>query len=362
MHEFRRRLQFGVGPDRPVAIVEIEFGFDVSQVDVGLPIGVDRTDVAPIGLALGARTDAGLGEAVRHRLPVLDDVGDDVLAEIAGRFRLLGVAAKLIHEELRLEHIDAHRGECVVRSVGDAGRIGRLLDEGDDRILAVDMHHPEARRLHARHFQAADRHVRALVDVLAQHLLVIHLVDVVAGQDHHELRPVGLDDVDVLVDRVRRAFIPLRLRDALARRQYVEAFVSLRPQEVPAALQVADQRMRLVLRRHSHSADARIQCVGQREVDDARLAAEIDRRLGAPVGQFLQPAAAPSRKHIGHGVARQRLRALAWLHHPTLPGHSSVVSSSMIVDSGGKVTAADTAPRPPASACTAPPLPMPEPP
>ena len=161
------------------------------------------------------------------------------------------------------------------------------------------------------------------VDVLAQHQLVVHLVDVVAGEDDHVFRTVGLDDVDVLVDRVRRALVPLRLRDALARRQDVEALVSLRPQEVPAALQVADQRMRLVLGGDANAADAGVQRVGQREVDDARLAAEIDGGLGAPVGQFLQPAAAPAGKHIGHGVARQRLRVLLTSTIFTLPGRYS---------------------------------------
>ncbi len=61
-----------------------------------------------------------------------------------------------------------------------AGR--RLLDEGDDLVGGVDMHDAEARGLHARHFEAAHRHVRRGIDVLAQHQLVIHLVDVVAAR------------------------------------------------------------------------------------------------------------------------------------------------------------------------------------
>ena len=51
------------------------------------------------------------------------------------------------------------------------------------RSLLVDMHHAEAGRLHARHLEAADGHVGARVDMLPQHDLVVHLVDVVAGQD-----------------------------------------------------------------------------------------------------------------------------------------------------------------------------------
>ena len=121
---------------------------------------------------------------------------------------------------------------------------------------------PKPVGFHARHFEAADRDVGAGVDVLAQHQLVVHLVDVVAGQDDHVFGPVALDDVDVLVDRVGGALVPLRLRNALAGRQDVEALVSLGPQEVPAALQMADQRMRLVLRGDADAADAGIERVG----------------------------------------------------------------------------------------------------
>ena len=56
------------------------------------------------------------------------------------------------------------------------------------RSVAVDCHHAEAGRLHARHLDAADGHVGALLDVLLQHQLVVHLVDVVAGQDDDVVR------------------------------------------------------------------------------------------------------------------------------------------------------------------------------
>ena len=49
------------------------------------------------------------------------------------------------------------------------------------------------------------------------------------------------DDVEVLVDRVGGALVPLGLGDALAGGQDVEALVALGAEEVPAALQVADQ-------------------------------------------------------------------------------------------------------------------------
>ena len=65
---------------------------------------------------------------------------------------------------------------------GHRGRIVRLLQERRIHVVGVDMHHAEARRLRARHLEAADRHVGAALDVLLQHDLVVHLVDVVAGE------------------------------------------------------------------------------------------------------------------------------------------------------------------------------------
>ena len=53
----------------------------------------------------------------------------------------------------------------------------------DDAVLVVDMHDAEAGGLHARHLEAADGHIGAAVDMLLQHQLVVHLVDVIAGQD-----------------------------------------------------------------------------------------------------------------------------------------------------------------------------------
>ena len=74
------------------------------------------------------------------------------------------------------------------RIAGNARRIGGLFDEGDDLVLFVDMHDAEADRFHARHFQAADGDVGAGIDMLLQHQFVVHLVDVVAGEDDHVFR------------------------------------------------------------------------------------------------------------------------------------------------------------------------------
>ncbi len=151
-------------------------------------------------------------------------------------FGTVGVARKLVEQQGGVEDVDAHAGERHGGLVRHARWLGRLLEEGDNPVLGVDMHDAKAGRLHPRHLDAADGHVRAGVDVLLQHQLVVHLVNVVAGQNDHVLGIVALNDVDVLGHRVGGAEIPLALRHPLRGRQNVEALVALRAKEVPAAL------------------------------------------------------------------------------------------------------------------------------
>ena len=261
------------------------------------------------------------------------------------------------------------------RLAGDLRRVGGLFQERDDAVVLVDVHDAEGGGLRLRDLDARDRHVGAFAHVLVQHLLVVHLVDVVAGQDDQVFRRIALDDVEVLVDRVGGAGVPAVLGDALARRQDVEAFVALLAQEIPAAVEMADQAVGLVLRRHSHAADARVQRVREREVDDARLAAEIDGGLRPVIGELRAggfpgrpPAHTPSPTGpAAHAVASPSSILPGAGSSPgttiQLPPQSSA-GVSQSVDSGGRVRSA-LAGQPKASssrASTTPMFPHPAPP
>src|SRR5258708_36280148 len=93
------------------------------------------------------------------------------------------------------------------------------------------------------------------------------------------------------------------------------------------------QAMGLVLGRHRDPADSGVHRVGEGKIDDARFSAEIDRRLGAPVGQLQQPAAASAGKNEGKSMARKRfvddgghfvLPGLNALPKPSVPTASRV--------------------------------------
>ena len=98
---------------------------------------------------------------VRDRFAVLDDIGDDVLAEIVARIRVRRVALQEIDEEGRLEHIDAHAAERDLRFAGHGRRILGLFEEGNDPVLFIDMHDAEAPGFFERSLEAADGDVRA---------------------------------------------------------------------------------------------------------------------------------------------------------------------------------------------------------
>ena len=95
------------------------------------------------------------------------------------------------------------------------------------------------------------------------------------------------------------------LGDLLLRRQDVDELLETSVEKAPAALQVPDQALRLVLRGDADLPDAGIDAIGQREIDDAELAAERHGRFRAPVGELHETAAAASCQHQSHGILGQ---------------------------------------------------------
>ena len=154
------------------------------------------------------------------------------------------------------------------------------------------------------HLDGRDGDVRAGVDVLLEHLLVVHLVDVVAREDEDVIRLLAADRIDVLIDRVGRALIPV-LRDAHLRRQHFDE-IAVSHQRRPAAADVAVEAERFVLRENEDAAQVAVQAIRKRDVDDAIDAAERNRRLGAVARQRPEPLALAARQQNTDRVAHGR--------------------------------------------------------
>src|ERR1043166_8437317 len=84
----------------------------------------------------------------------------------------------------------------------------------------------------------ADGEVGFLLDVGAKHVAVIHLVDMITGQDQDVLRCGLLDCVDVLVDGIGCPLVPL-LVEPLLGRQDINVFLQFPAQVAPPGGDVA---------------------------------------------------------------------------------------------------------------------------
>ena len=133
-------------------------------------------------------------------------------------------------------------------------------------------------------------------------------------------RTVLADHVHVLPQRVGGAAIPVRAA-LLLRRDDLDELAELAAQVAPAALDVLDQRMRLVLRQHRDLADARVDAVREHEIDDAELAAKGRRGLAAVLGQVLQALAAAAGHDHRQGAPGQAAQVSARRNGLWVCGH-----------------------------------------
>src|SRR5262249_11427232 len=104
---------------------------------------------------------------------------------------------------------------------------------GGDPVSGVHLHDAEVTCITEGNGNRADGQVGASLEMGADHVAVVHLVNVVAGENQNVLRVRLLDAVDVLVHGVGRAFVPV-LIDALLRGQHFNVLFQLTAQETPA--------------------------------------------------------------------------------------------------------------------------------
>ena len=152
------------------------------------------------------------------------------------------------------------------------------------------------RNLVRRNRKRRQRDFGVRLPVVRKHPAVIHLVDVVAGENDHVLRLFTANRVDVLVNGVRRAHIPVGARPLHRRHQLKELPKLLRHNPRPPFANVPVQRQRLVLRQDVNLAQSRVDAIGQRDIDDAVMPAKRYGRLGPVASEWEQPLACPAGK------------------------------------------------------------------
>src|SRR6267143_1203395 len=224
-----RRILVLPGTERPVLVIKIEDRRDAHEVHVGFVVGVEGSDVAPVESVLGVFIDEVVGKDAVLR----NDARKNVLAKIVAGLGILGVREKDGNQQVRIEDVNSHRSIAVARVVRRLFRDGRLFLEADDAPILVGLNHAELLgSLGGWYFDGRDGDLGAGVAVLLEHAAVVHLVDVIAGEDEDEFRALAADGVDILVDGVGGALIPL-LRDAHLRREDLDVIAEASERRSP---------------------------------------------------------------------------------------------------------------------------------
>ena len=134
-------------------------------------------------------------------------------------------------------------------------RLCRLLLEIDDTLVLACEHKSEAACLVPGNGVRCDRNIGIVSLMKIEQNLVVHLVDVVTAKDQDILGIVALDEVDVLVDRICRAGVPLGVTALLIGRKDADAAVAAVkiPRDTDADVDIEAER--LILRQNADSVD-----------------------------------------------------------------------------------------------------------
>ena len=151
--------------------------------------------------------------------------------------------------------------------------------------------------------------------------LVVHLVDVIAGENEDRVGGVVLDDVDVLEHGVGRPAVPLG--DAAAGDvRLKELHAALVSVEIPgpAKPDVVIERAGVVLRQDHDIVDVGVDAIRQGEVDDPVFATERNSGLCAHARQDRQALTLTAGEDHGHRPFHAGMLApdLCWAHHLTV--------------------------------------------
>ena len=166
-----------------------------------------------------------------------------------------------------------------------------LFFEIDDLVVLVSDHDTETRCFLHGYGHNCNGSCRALCLVEVEHLVIVHLVDVVARKNQKVLRIVGVDEINVLGNSISCSAV------------YIEACISLFTgckNENTAVLGVKSPQTALrniavkehgfVLRQNTDYVNTAVCTVAEREIDDAVFATVSDSRLCYVVGKVEQAA------------------------------------------------------------------------
>ena len=230
------------------------------------------------------------------------------MAKVVLGVGVLGIGDESLQQNFGVEDVNAHRG---VHAVGVEGRAegggGGFFLEAQDLARGSDLDDAELLRLFRRTGQRGQRDLGILLLVVGEHTAVVHLVDVVAGEDDHVLWLFAADGIDVLVNGIGVPHVPVGAGALHGGQEFKELAQFLGYNPRPAFTDVAVEREGLVLGENVNLAQAGVDAVGKGDVDDAVVSAKGHGRFGAIAGKREEPFSLSARKQYSKCVFHIRL-------------------------------------------------------
>ena len=230
---------FGPGEDQPIALIQVKLGLRLKECHVRVEVCGEGPHVLPVA-----------PEAVGHHLCATGDHGGQHVGTEVGTSLI-----KPCGQRIGGEGVDPHAGETTGRSL-------RLLLKSRDATPLVCINDPHAARIIEAHLAHGDGYVGTTASMGGEEALVVHLVDVVAGEHENGIGAARHHFTKVLQYRVRRAAVPVS-RIAAANLRLKESHAADRAVEIPrtSASDMVGQRPRVVLREHEHIINAAVDAV-----------------------------------------------------------------------------------------------------
>ena len=263
----------------PFTIKQIQRTGRIEQFHAGFPIGINRAHIHPIA-SERVRDDAILG----------DHGGNNVFAKIkVGR----GAGfAQALDQGRRIKNVNAHRGQCAF--VAGFG----LFAELNHTVAGIGRHNSKTVGLFQRNVHHGHGQIGVVANMRGDQIAVIHLINMIAGQNQHQIGALVFHIADVLQNRIGGAAVPTLVVATLIRLQ--QPHPTAITVEVPgfADADMVVQGMRPILGQNRDIENARIHAIGQCKINDPIFARKRHRRLGSLFRQHTEACAfAASHNH-----------------------------------------------------------------
>src|SRR4029077_5907361 len=129
--------------------------------------------------------------------------------------------------------------------------------------------------------------IGAFGDQPMEHLRIVHLVDMVAGEDEHIVRLFIVEQKKVLIDRVGGTLVPF-FADPLLGWNRGDEFAEFGVKDVPARANVTVERVGFVLDEDSDFSKPGVKAIAERKIDNTIFPAKGNRRLSPMFSEGLE--------------------------------------------------------------------------